>query len=1187
MADLTGNVITVSNVAVPSIASATYNAPSGILTVTGAGFLKKAGPANDVDVSKFTITGDTGATYTLTATGNVEITSSVAFTITLAAADKSAINLIVNKSGTSSLGGTTYNLSATEDWAMGADPTIIVADLAGNGITVTMPTITATNLSGVTPPAAGATPVATLTPGTGYVGTVTWSPSVGTYDYSTVYTATITLNPTSGYTLNGVTANQFTVAGASVTNAANSGIVTAVFAVTNDPPVIAGLSSSDTDNEICAGETITFAGTGAGPGGTYEFFADGISLGAASSKATLATERIKNGQIITVKATNTEGYSAFSSGIVIKVIALPNISSLTGPQNVCVGSTIILASATSGGVWTSGSPEIASVSTTGLVSGLSQGTSAIWYSVTNEKGCTNKKSQTVTVSSLPIVSGITGTPVVCVGSITTLSSASGGGMWSSGSPDKAAVVATTGTVSGKEAGSTLITYTITNAMGCKSTATQTVTINPQPSVLSTIPNARCEPGTLTLGATASSGTINWYDANLGGNAIGTGTSIISPFISATTIFYAEALSTECVSAVRKAVVATVNPNPREPEILGIIQPTCAVHNASVYLNGLPASGKWVLTRSPGGTTINSSGVVIGINDITTGTYSFSVTSSEGCTSHQSANVVIDSQPAVPNAPIAKVANNVSKTSFTANWDQVVTAYGYILDIALDNSFTNMLQNYSNLQTGNTTNWNVTGLKANTDYYYRIRGNNACGLGNVSGTIMVRTAIEVPSAPIVLSASNILKDGFNANWIVSSNATGYLLEVSADAGFETFVSGYKNKDVNNLTSLSVTGLSSNSNYFYRISAYNAGGTGAKSESIAVTTMPDAPAVPVAKTTINLLQTSFSATWLASATATGYRLDVATDIGFTNLVADYNNRDAGNVTSFGISGLNPRSSYYYRVRAYNSGGTSASSNTITIRTLSLQPAAPKGLTTSSCNNLVTLKWRKSIEPYVRQYRIYGGTGNNPLTLIDSTTISISDTVKIIKELVHGLTYNFCVTAVNDDNSESIFSNQASSTVKTGLIPIVLAKWSDVLICSNVGDSISTYQWFLGNSSIAGATTQYISTNKTPGSYKVVTVDKVGCKNSSATISVVASKSLTVFPNPASVSVTLKLSGAITGRANIGMYNASGLKVLEIQTQNISEELIREIAINNLNEGVYVVQVVVGKDEVYETKMILRKQ
>ena len=136
--DATGNGITASNVSVPAITSATYNASTGALVVTGSGFLKASGAANDIDASKFTFTGEGGATYTLTDSADVEITSGTAFTITLSSTDKTAVNLLLNKDGTASADATTYNLAAAEDWAAGADTAVTVADLTSNGITATI-----------------------------------------------------------------------------------------------------------------------------------------------------------------------------------------------------------------------------------------------------------------------------------------------------------------------------------------------------------------------------------------------------------------------------------------------------------------------------------------------------------------------------------------------------------------------------------------------------------------------------------------------------------------------------------------------------------------------------------------------------------------------------------------------------------------------------------------------------------------------------------------------------------------------------------------------------------------------------------------------------------------------------------------------------------------------------------------
>jgi hypothetical protein len=78
------------------------------------------------------------------------------------------------------------------------------------------------------------------------------------------------------------------------------------------------------------------------------------------------------------------------------------------------------------------------------------------------------------------------------------------------------------------------------------------------------------------------------------------------------------------------------------------------------------------------------------------------------------------------------------------------------------------------------------------------------------------------------------------------------------------------------------------------------------------------------------TSFTANWRAVNVATGYRLDVATDSSFVNYVPGYQNLDVGNVTSYNVTGLAARTTYYYRVRAYNGNGTSPNSNVVQVKT-----------------------------------------------------------------------------------------------------------------------------------------------------------------------------------------------------------------------------------------------------------------
>lgn len=101
-------------------------------------------------------------------------------------------------------------------------------------------------VSGVTAPVRGAVPVTEAAETEQYTGAVAWTPDPGgAFAADTAYTATITLTPKPGYTLEGVGENSFAVEGAAtVTNAAGSGVITAVFPKTDPAPSSGGSSYS-------------------------------------------------------------------------------------------------------------------------------------------------------------------------------------------------------------------------------------------------------------------------------------------------------------------------------------------------------------------------------------------------------------------------------------------------------------------------------------------------------------------------------------------------------------------------------------------------------------------------------------------------------------------------------------------------------------------------------------------------------------------------------------------------------------------------------------------------------------------------------------------------------------------------------------------------------------------------------
>src|SRR4029077_1930915 len=97
-------------------------------------------------------------------------------------------------------------------------------------------------------------------------------------------------------------------------------------------------------------------------------------------------------------------------------------------------------------------------------------------------------------------------------------------------------------------------------------------------------------------------------------------------------------------------------------------------------------------------------------------------------------------------------------------------------------------------------------------------------------------------------------------------------------------GYQDLDVGNVVSRSVTGLNAGTTYFYRVRAYNSGGTSGNSNTITVNTTLNAP---TANAGTSVTTSSFTANWSSSSGATGYRLDVSTSNTFASFVTGYQN------------------------------------------------------------------------------------------------------------------------------------------------------------------------------------------------------------------------------------------------------------------------------------------------------------
>ncbi len=181
----------------------------------------------------------------------------------------------------------------------------------------------------------------------------------------------------------------------------------------------------------------------------------------------------------------------------------------------------------------------------------------------------------------------------------------------------------------------------------------TMSVNQTPAITGTTPAARCDAGTLVLGATASAGTINWYSGSSGGSSLYSGTSYTTLNISSTTTYYVDATSNGCTTPARTAVTATINTTPAVPTA-GSNSPVCQGDN--ILLNSSTSSGTYNWTGPNSFTSTSQNPAIGGATQLMAGTYSVTA-SQNGCTSASGTTTVIVNAPATPTASIAVIAGS--------------------------------------------------------------------------------------------------------------------------------------------------------------------------------------------------------------------------------------------------------------------------------------------------------------------------------------------------------------------------------------------------------------------------------------------------------------------------------------------------------------------------------------------------
>ncbi len=327
--------------------------------------------------------------------------------------------------------------------------------------------------------------------------------------------------------------------------------------------------------------------------------------------------------------------------------------------------------------------------------------------------------------------------------------------------------------------------------------------------------------------------------------------------------------------------------------------------------------------------------------------------------------------------------------------------------------------------GGVLTYTNTGLTNGVTYFYKVSAVNSVGEGARSNEASA-TPVTVPTAPSLISATP-----GNAQVILvwtapSSNGgstiTNYTVYRGVTSGGEAIIT-----TVGNVLMFTDTGLTDGQIYYYRVSAVNGAGEGARSNQL--NAIPVGPPTAIQNLQAHPGDAHINLTWQApvsngGSAITNYEVWRGTFSGSETFLAD-----AHLDLWFNSTGLTNGQTYYYIIKAENAQGSGPSSNEVSAKPSQVQtaPAAPQSLTSTAGNGQIVLTWSVPANnggATVTNYRVYRGAtpGGETLLLTLGSVLTYTD-----RGLTNCQTYYYRVSAVNSIG-EGAKSNELGATPAT---------------------------------------------------------------------------------------------------------------------------------------------------------------
>ncbi|HEX8524410.1 MAG TPA: NPCBM/NEW2 domain-containing protein [Tepidisphaeraceae bacterium] len=388
---------------------------------------------------------------------------------------------------------------------------------------------------------------------------------------------------------------------------------------------------------------------------------------------------------------------------------------------------------------------------------------------------------------------------------------------------------------------------------------------------------------------------------------------------------------------------------------------------------------------------------------------------------QPSNVASSTPLVPPAAPTNVTVTPVSGTQINLSWNDVAGETGFKVLRSTDN--VNFSQIGSTLAQ-NVTTYSDTAVSGTTTYYYQVVATNAAGDSQPSATVSSQP-LQPPAAPGNLAATPVSGTQINLSWSDVAGESGFKVLRSTDN--VNFAQIGATLAANTLT-YSDTTVSGATTYYYQVVAVNSVGDSQPSTTVSAQPVQP-PAAPSSLAANAMTSSQVNLSWQDVVGETGYKIERSTDnINFTQI-----GTAAVNATTYSDTTVSGGIQYYYRIRATNSGGDSAYSNTASASTpvTPTAPAAPSNLTaTAASPTQINLSWKDNSgneTGFKIERSLKANTGWSLIGTVSANVTTYSDT----NSLNPGTTYYYRVRATNVVG-DSANSNTASAATPTAPAP-----------------------------------------------------------------------------------------------------------------------------------------------------------